>query len=56
MPQVKSSRVNVSLTPEEYNRCKETAESLDMTLPAFIRYCVNIYFSARKRRERHKNK
>lgn len=52
MPDAKTKRVNIYMTEKEYNRCKECAENANMTIPAFIRHCVMVYFSAKERMDK----
>lgn len=49
MPDAKTKKVMVYLTEKEFNLYKEVAESMDMTVPKFIRHCTRIYMSALKK-------
>ena len=49
VPDAKTKKVMVYLTEKEFNLYKEVAESMDMTVPKFIRHCTRIYMSALKR-------
>lgn len=46
MADAKTRRVNIYLTEKEYTACKEIAESMDLTVPKFIRHCIIVYLSA----------
>lgn len=46
MPDAKTKKVSIYLTEKEFNKCKELAEQMDMTVPKFIRHCIIVYLSA----------
>lgn len=46
MPQKKSERINLTVTPAMKERLSTLAEEKDMTVPEFIRHCVNVYIVA----------
>ena len=46
VPDAKTKKVSIYLTEKEFNKCKELAEQMDMTVPKFIRHCIIVYLSA----------
>ena len=50
MPQKKSERINLTVTPAMKERWSALAEEKDMTVPEFIRHCVNVYVAAYEKR------
>ena len=50
MPQKKSERINLTVTPAMKERWSALAEEKDMSLPEFIRHCVNVYATMCDRR------
>ena len=50
MPQKKSERINLTVTPTMKERLSILAEEKDMTVPEFIRHCVNVYVAAYDKR------
>jgi hypothetical protein len=50
MSQKKSERINLTVTPGMKERWSELAEKKDMTVPEFIRHCVNVYVTAYDKR------
>ena len=50
MPQKKTERINLTMTPAMRERLSALAEEKDMTVPEFIRYCVNVYITAYDKR------
>ena len=50
MPQKKSERINLTVTPGMKERWSALAEEKDMTVPEFIRHCVNVYVTAYDKR------
>lgn len=47
---VKSKQVNVSISEEEYREWKQIADSQNRTMAGFIRYAVETYVLALKKR------
>ena len=52
MPQKKSVRVDVPLTPEAKARWIQWAEKKNMTLPEFVRHCVSVCIVAYERNQK----
>ena len=52
MPQKKSVRVDVPLTPDTKEKWSEWAEKKNMTLPAFVRHCVNVCIIAYEKNQK----
>ena len=52
MPDAKTKRVNIYMTEKEYEKCKYYAEKANMTIPAFVRHCIMVYFSAKERMDK----
>lgn len=50
MPDAKTKKVTIYLTQKEFEECKRLAESMDMTVPKFIRRCILVYLSASRRK------
>lgn len=50
MPQKKSERINLTVTPAMKERLSILAEEKDMTVPEFIRHCINVYVAAYDKR------
>lgn len=50
MPQKKSERINLTVTPAMKERLNVLAEEKDMTVPEFIRHCINVYVAAYDKR------
>lgn len=53
MPEKKSERINLTVTPAMKERLNVLAEEKDMTIPEFIRYCVKVYVAAYDKRAKN---
>jgi hypothetical protein len=45
----REKKVSIVLTPKQYEEWREESEKRDMTMAAFVRYCVHFYLTTLKR-------
>lgn len=48
----RTEQISVAITSDEKKEWQEEASKHYMTLAAFVRYCVDIYFKAKKKANR----